>query len=214
MYLYFDESGDWSDNERYYIIGGFLVDDRYKIRRVMKKALRDVRRKFPSLNNKIEIKASDCPSIAKDYILMKISKVPLGIYYLSIDKNHVDSHNKKGKAQNRFYNYTLGIMCCFIAKHQSSQRYDCLIDERNISVGSLNSFEDYINIKTTFEDKIKTTFEIKYGDSKKYYELQVADFICNAFWTKENYPLTDHFSSILNPNLKKRLKFPLSKHGK
>jgi len=108
----------------------------------------------------------------------------------------------------------MGILVKFIVKKCFFSTYRCLIDESSIKVGSLNSFGDYINIELSFKENLDTEIFVKYGLSKNYYEIQAADFICNAFWTKENYPQTDYFSPLIIPKLEGRLIFPICNFGK
>ncbi|MFZ5641777.1 MAG: DUF3800 domain-containing protein [Bacillota bacterium] len=214
MHLIFDESGDWGDHtERYFVLGGYLTADPLRIRGVMRRAIKDVYDEYPRLKILPELKAKDTPPIAKDYILRKLAKEDLKIYYTAIDKNHVPSQNRLGSAQNRFYNYQLGILTTYIRNGNHLPAMKFLIDDRNVKVGSLNSFEDYIFIKLNFDESLSTEISVKYGLSHNYYEIQVADFICNAMWGRENYRAYDNHSNLIWGRVSSRLIFPRSVFG-
>ena len=215
MHLIFDESGDWgSGTERYYVIGGHVTADPRRISVVMRRAVADVYKKFPKLKKLTELKAKDAPPIAKDYILRKIAKENIRIYYIVIDKNHVPSYNRLGVAQNRFYNYQLGILTTYIRNGLHIPEMRFLIDESSIKVGSLNSFEDYIAIKLNFEEGLQTKIDVKYGLSHNHYEIQASDFICNALWGRENYPNEDNYSGLIWGRVASRLIFPRNVFGR
>lgn len=214
MDLIFDESGDWGTlSERYYVIGGFITPNLYKIRGVTRRSMQDIKKEFPRLATVSEIKAQDCPGIAKDYLLRKLVKENIKIFYIVVDKNNIQERFLKTQNQNVFYNYQLGLLAKYIRNGNNYTVFNFSIDNRSIKVASLNSFQDYIFIELNFKLNKETHVSVKYRDSEHFYEIQAADFICNALWTRENYRETDNFSDIIWHKTT-RLKFPIDSFGK
>ncbi len=190
-----------------------MTEDKLRIRGVMRRSLNRIRKKFASLRNIEEIKGSTSPPIARDYLLRKLIKENIEIYYIVADKKHIPRDRRTGRAQNRFYNYLMGILVENVVKNNSYDEYNCLIDERSIRVGYLNSFEDYINIKLNYELNFNIQVNVSYGLSHNYFELQAADFICNTFGKVENHPNQYHYWSIFDQTRVTRLIFPIDSFG-
>lgn len=192
----FDESGDLGDrppSERYFVIGGFYSGDAKRMATVTRRAIGEIRKHHPFLATKPEIKAKDCSIVDKDYVLSKLAHEPdINIVYIVTDKKYVPPGYRLGKVQNLFYNYQLGLLVAYTLRQLTTKPSisHYLIDERSIQTGSLNSFQDYMNIKLNYVQKITIDFQVSYGLSHNYPEIQASDFICNAIWIKENYPKT------------------------
>jgi len=215
MYLIFDESGDWGDTtDRFFVIGGLITPNYLRVRAVMKKTISAVCKQFPRLRKCKELKASDMPPVAKDYVLRRLAKENIKIVYIVADKNHIPRGNRSGIGQNRFYNYQLGILATYLRNGINMPVMNFILDQRSIKVGSLNSFEDYLSIKLNYEECLPTDVSVDYRLSHNYPELQAADFICNALWGRENYPQTDCFSTSIWSKVSCRLTFPKSMFGK
>ncbi|NPV74571.1 MAG: DUF3800 domain-containing protein, partial [Pelotomaculum sp.] len=108
----------------------------------------------------------------------------------------------------------LGLVARYIRSTNNFTELNFTIDNKSLKVGSLNSFEDYIAIKLNFGLRKQTYVSVKYLDSQHFFEIQAADFICNALWGRENYPNTDLYSPFIWRLVKKRLKFPITGFGK
>jgi len=108
----------------------------------MRRAVKDVREQFPGFSVLPEIKANNCPSIAKDYIIRKLAKENIDIYYIVVDKNHLDYSLLEG-------NYN-SLVARYIRSINNFTKLSFTIDNKSLKVGSLNSFEDYIAIKLNF----------------------------------------------------------------
>lgn len=207
IHFVLDESGDWgSTSERFYVIGGYVTKDPVRVRSVMRRLEARIRKRFPEFIGK-EIKASKAYPPIKDFILRALASEDIEFCYLVIDKRNSDSHDKdqelsslKGHELNLFYNYQVGVIATHERRRLSPAEvvaYNFIVDQRSIRTGSQHSLEDYLLINLNLQQGLPTTVKVMYAQSEHRAEVRAADFIANAFWTRENYPRTDNYSILL-----------------
>ena len=183
-YIVIDESGAMHQKENdYFVIAGFITKQIYSIKSRHKKVEKEMREKYSYLNRYDELKGSRIKTRHKIEILNKTLSTPTTIpLAIVIDKKHTVKRKKHNK--NIKYNYFLQILLKYILINYLSlvntERIELLLDNRNVSVGSLNSLEDYLNAELGLEfDK---EFKVHYRNSKEHREVQIADLISNVIF--------------------------------
>lgn len=188
-YVVIDESGATHQKENdYFIIGGYITKQIYKVKSVHKKIERELKEEFPRLKKLDELKGCYLKSQQKARFLNELFKIPSTVpISIIVDKKHL--WKRKHHNENIKYNYFLQLLLNFILnnhKHlMDTEEIELLLDNRNVSVGSLNSLEDYLN--SSLGLTYNKVFKVKYRNSKEHREVQFADLISNVLFGHYNY---------------------------
>lgn len=189
MKLYIDESGTVTHSKgiknRFFIICFVQTTTPEKLIREFRKAKKTFIKTHPECNLDIknEIKGSSMPFGMKKMIFERILKnTDVSFHYKIIDNWNLEKHllNKPSIA----FNYFIGITVEKIKVHINDIENDLflLIDERNQSVESLNSLQDYLTIKYHIEKNYYDNITVKYKDSKSKDLIQLADIFANTLY--------------------------------
>lgn len=189
IYIVLDESGAMHQkNNNYFIIAGFITRQIYSIKSAYKKIEKEMRNKYSHLAKYNELKGAYLNSSIKIEMLNVMLQVPTTIpIAIIIDKKQCSSsvnHNENIK-----YNYFLQILLKFIITNYSHlivyEKIELILDNRNVSVGSLNSLEDYLNAELGLI--FNKVFKVHYKNSREHREVQMADLISNVLFGYYNY---------------------------
>lgn len=194
-YLVLDESGAMHlKNERYFIIGGYLTTNINKVKSCHKKIEKEVLTiKKIGFHNHRELKSSNItPKQQATFIndLLKINEV-IGVS-ITIDKYQLDNFKA---SENLAYNYFVKnlinyLLNCNIPILNEAYNIVLLLDNRSTAVKNANDLETFLNLEFVYSLSYEKNFIVKYLDSKKNREIQMADYIANALW--KSYNFTEH----------------------
>lgn len=183
-YLCLDESGNIHKNgkERYFVIGGMLIEDLMKVKGKFRRSMRDYAKK-KALNPNDEIKASCIKNSDKKAILSSTFK---GASY-AIAMVLVDKQNCRVSFENTnlYYNYFVGVLVDHIMSHYAfdpCSKLNIRLDSRSIKLKDMKNLQDYLITKVCDEQGRDLEIDVKYLPSHHHMDIQIADFICNYFW--------------------------------
>ena len=148
-YIVIDESGATHQKENnYFIIVGYITKQIYSIKSNHKKIERNLRKKYPILNKHKELKGCYVNATQKSEFLNELLKTPTTIpIAIIIDKKHLFKRTQHD--ENIKYNYFIQILLSYILHNypglMNSEEFELILDNRNVSIGSLNSLQDYLN---------------------------------------------------------------------
>ena len=210
-YIVIDESGAVHQSENdYFVIAGYITKQIYSVKSNHKRVEKDLKQKYPYLCKYKELKGCYLRSYQKSAFLNQLFKIPTTIpIAIVIDKRHLfktDRHDENIK-----YNYFLQILLSYILHNYpdllNSDEIQLILDNRNVSVGSLNSLQDYLNsaLGLIYDKK----FKVVYKNSNEHREVQMADLISNVIFGYYNFR-TPKSTFYLIPSLKNTIisKFP------
>lgn len=210
-YIVIDESGAIHQKENdYFIIAGYITKQIYSIKSTHKKMEKQLKETYPYLKKYQELKGCYLKSSQKSIFLNELLNVPTTIpIAIIVDKKHL--YKRTQHNENIKYNYFLQILLSYLLHNYSgllnSEEIQLILDNRNVSVGSLNSLEDYLNsaLGMIFDKK----FRVKYKNSNEHREVQVADLISNVLFGYYNFRTTSS-TYFLIPSMKNTIisKFP------
>ena len=188
-YIVIDESGAMHQKENdYFVIAGFITKQIYSIKSRHKKVEKEMREKYSYLNRYSELKGLFLNSKQKIEILSTLLESPTLIpIAIIVDKKHMIKRNNHN--ENIKYNYFLQLLLHYLLVNYANlflyEKIELILDNRNVSVGSLNSLQDYLNAELglVFDKQ----FKVYYKNSKDHREVQVADLIANTLFGYYNY---------------------------
>lgn len=215
-YIVIDESGALHQSENnYFVIAGYITKQIYSVKSKHKKVEKIIKKEYPYLQKYNELKGCNLKSNQKAEFLNELLDIPTTIpIAIVIDKKHIFKTNKHD--ENIKYNYFLQILLSYLLHNYSgllnSDEIQLILDNRNVSVGSLNSLQDYLNsaLGLIYDKK----FKVIYKNSSEHREVQMADLISNVIFGYYNFRTT-HSTYLKIPLLKNTIisKFPY-KHFK
>lgn len=187
MNLFVDESGiitkSTTKNKRYFILAFLETDNPYNVIRQFRKAKKEYIKKNPcGFDIKDEIKGSEMPYGMKKEIFERLSKKTDATFHFKIVDNYNITNNLLSNTSLAF-NYFIFVSVNNIKKITSSQSPEELfmqIDDRNTAIGSLNSLQEYLEIKFKIETQKFTKIKSSYKDSKSKDLIQVVDLFANT----------------------------------
>lgn len=188
-YIVIDESGAIHQKENeYFIIAGYITKQIYKVKSVHKKVENELRKSDNSLVKYKELKGCFLNACQKSKFLNELFNVPTTIpISIIIDKKNLfkrDQHDENIK-----YNYFIQILLSYLLYNfpgfMNADEIQLILDNRNVSVGSLNSLQDYLNsaLGLIFDKK----FNVVYKNSNEHREVQMADLVANVMFGFYNY---------------------------
>lgn len=210
-YIVIDESGATHQKQNdYFVIAGYITKQIYSVKSIHKKVERDLKLKYPYLNKYKELKGCYLNASQKAEFLNELFKVPTTIpISIIIDKKHL--FKREQHDENIKYNYFIQILLSYLLHNFSGllngDEIQLILDNRNVSVGSLNSLQDYLNsaLGLIYDKK----FDVKYRNSNEHREVQMADLVSNVMFGYYNFR-TEHSAYYLIPSMKNTIvsKFP------
>lgn len=189
MKLYVDESGSITASKerknRYFVIAYAQTANPSNVIRQFRKAKVNYLKTQtnPPFNIKDEIKGSEMPYGMKKAIFQRLAeKTDLRFHYKIIDNNNL--HSNLVSSPSISFNYFIGLSLKSICYSQviENESLFMLIDERNQSVQSLNSLEEYLKIEFTLNNTLLSNVTVKYKDSKTKDLIQIADIFANTLY--------------------------------
>ena len=188
-YIVIDESGATHQiQNNYFVIAGYITKQIYSVKSTHKKIEKKLKELYPNLKKYSELKGIYLKSYHKVEFLNELFKIPTTIpICIVIDKRHLFKTTKHD--ENIKYNYFLQILLSYILHNYTNllngDEIQLILDNRNVSVGSLNSLEDYLNsaLGLIYDKK----FKVKYRNSNEHREVQMADIISNVMFGYYNF---------------------------
>ena len=173
--------------ERYFIIGGYLIDDVNYIKSKCQKIELLLKNNNEYIKKLRQIKGNKLKSeeLVK-YIsyIYKNSKSFIPVFIL-VDKNEL---TRKNWNENEAFNFFVKCLINYLIKGKIiDKKYNNInihMDNRTISTNFKNSLETHLNLNF-YHYKIK--FSIVKKDSKKYPEIRGADIICYILYRIYNH---------------------------
>ncbi len=187
--LYVDESGSITASadrkKRYFVIAYAQTSNPNNVIRQFRKAKVDFLKmqSTPTFDIKDEIKGSEMPYAMKKLIFQRLAeKTDITFHYKIIDNNNLTTNLINSPSIS--FNYFIGLSLKSICHSQTiqSESLFMLIDERNQSVQSLNSLEEYLKIEFTLNNTLLSDVTVKYKDSKTKDLIQIADIFANTLY--------------------------------
>lgn len=189
MKLYIDESGSITANinsrNRFFVIAILETSEPHRVIRQFRRAKSNyVKMTNKSIDITREIKGSEMDYGMKKLIFEELSeKTDCVFHYIIIDNKELDTR-LVDKVEVSF-NYFLNTFIQRIVKNRSEyerKELFLLIDERNVSTGSLNTLEEYLYIEQIIKNGMFDDVKVKYKDSSTKDLIQVADIFCNTVY--------------------------------
>ncbi len=201
--VFVDESGTIKkgklNNCEYFVITLLFIKDEKHLNKVFRrsrlKVIKNNKELYQTLQNEKEIKGSwlleeDKESIYKE--VLEKCKDDFEIAVIILDE--MNSKEKFRENSARTFNYLIKNYLNKIFRKKSKFKYlnkfDFIIDERNVATESKATLKEYLNTEINLlQDFCENDIDVHYYDSKKYLMLQLADFISNTFYRyyqKEN----------------------------
>jgi hypothetical protein len=200
IFIILDESGNLHKNstDRYFVIGGVLTTKPELLNKKYRKINKNlkIRRNIPI---DVELKASKLNKYDKIDLFKNIQIVnDFKFVGIVVDKSKLQ---RKISRVNLFYNYLLKVLMLSLKQNglitEKTENIHLILDQRSIKSGSINSLEDYLNIEFNYHLYIEmhTNFMVNYADSRKSFNIQLADLLCNTVWSEYHYPSLDKTKS-------------------
>lgn len=203
IYIVIDESGATHQKQNnYFVIAGYITKQIYSVKSTHKKVEKKLKEKYEYLNKYKELKGCYLKSQQKAEFLNELFKIPTTIpISIIIDKRHLfkcEQHDENIK-----YNYFIQILLSYLLHNYpgllKGGEIQLILDNRNVSVGSLNSLSDYLNSALGLIYNKK--FKVIYRNSNEHREVQMADLISNVMFGYYNFR-TQYSTYHLIPALK------------
>ncbi len=188
MYIFIDESGSFAgDKDSYFVVGGFVTGNH---RRTMKVFRRWQKTKFPKkLRYKNEVKFSDTG--LKDELRLKtlsyFTKYDIRIFYTFLKKENIPQEykNKKGIETGLLYTEVVAKTLNLLLP-TTDLEFRILRDKRHLRRISQVRFNEIIKLDLLPKLPAKPLFQIEAVDSGTNPNIQIADWICGAFFRYYN----------------------------
>ena len=211
VYIVIDESGAIHQTENnYFVIAGYITKQIYSVKSIHKKTEKILKEKYSYLSKYKELKGCYLKSYQKADFLNSLFAIPTTIpIAIVIDKRYLLKRSQHD--ENIKYNYFLQVLLSYLLHNYTNlllaNEIQLILDNRNVSVGSLNSLEDYLNSALGLIYNKK--FKVKYKNSSEHREVQMADLISNVVFGYYNFR-SFHSAYNLIPSMKSIIisKFP------
>jgi hypothetical protein len=195
--FFVDESGSipgrliMDENHKFFIIAFVHTDNPKKLKNTYKRAISTLKKKFPEVflncSDPNEMKGSECPPFMKYFIFNKlVSNTDIKIGYMCV--NTWGILDRFRDYPERSFNYLVKV----ITKNFPLSPYEFnglqyYIDNRNSSIPSLKSLEDYLYSQLVLDEQYISGVSVEYVDSKNFINVQVADMVANTIYQYYRY---------------------------
>ena len=210
-----DESGAMHlKHERYFVIAGFITTELHKVKSCHKELEKIVKgRKGIPLSKKVELKSSVINDSQQALFLN-------GLYSLSgvtpvaivVDKYNL---NQFGASENVAYNFFVKTLLKYLFECNlpilQTKNIELRVDNRNTSVKTLHDLETFLQWE--FE-LLNLEIQVKYLDSKDNRDVQMADYVANVIWRKNNCKNETLSKRVINMDQTYISRFPFKYFGK
>lgn len=189
MRLYVDESGvitlSRKKEKRFFILCFVQSKNFNKAIREFRKAKKDYIECYPDCGLSItdEIKGSEMTYKMKEMIFNRLNeKTDIIFHFKVVDNYHL--YPKLRSSPSITFNYLNYLSIKEICSNLSNveDRLVMLIDERNQSVGSLNSLQEYLQIEFVIKEQYFNEVKVEYKDSRTKDMIQIADVFSNTIF--------------------------------
>lgn len=209
-----DESGAMHlKDERYFVIAGFITRELHKVTSSHKRVEEIVKqRKNIPINKKIELKSSHINNSQQALFLNELYSlsevVPIAIV---VDKENLKNF---GASENVAYNFFVKTLLKYLFKCNipilQTNQIEIRADNRNISVNNLKDLETFLQWEFELMD---LEVKVRYLDSKNNRDVQMADYVANLVWKKNNLPNEDLSRRVPHYYRTYISKFPIKTFG-
>lgn len=185
--IFIDESGSITRSKlkkkRYFIISLIETNDPYGVRRIFRRAKKDYILKHQSvskLDYTQEIKGSEMPLKMKKAIYEAlIEYTDIKLHYIVVDNWHLI--DKFHDDVELCFNYVLYVYLRKLLKKHRHDELSLRLDERNCSVGSTNSLNNYLKLNIyILENLVEKYDNCRYCVSEENDLIQVSDLLANT----------------------------------
>jgi len=176
IYIYLDESGDLGFNKKssnHIVIALLITKNPFKVERCIKRIRqRKLKKKLKELP---EIKFNKSNDHIREKTLQCITKEPIEIAYIVLDKDRVSPSRQNHK--QKIYNFIASyLMCCL--PYENTTKLKLIVDKRISNKVVRTDFDRYVREKTGFK------VDISHENSEYNKCLQATDFIAGAIFRK------------------------------
>lgn len=215
-YLYLDDSGVLSKNDKFFVYGGFVVSDENKAKLNVnyKRRVKKLKRKI-GLNDQSEIKGFGITSVDRSSLLRNLQSNCTQIFIVVEIINLPDHVFYSSKNTTRHKNYLVFRIVEKLLLSGKLDKCDSLtiwLDNQNVAVSAKDSLESYLH-NSFNENKYYSQkkfcelnheyieFSVDYKDSKHSYLIQGADLLANTMYRKHCKGLDDGYDEIQSDHI-------------
>ncbi|WP_404997554.1 DUF3800 domain-containing protein [Enterococcus gallinarum] len=187
MRIFVDESGCITTSKysgtRFFVIAFLETDEPYNVIRQFRKAkAKYIKNHNTDFDIKDEIKGSEMPYGMKKTIFESLAeKTDVKFHFKIIDNfNIIDSLKSNTALAFNYFTYLTLNNIHKISTSSSKNIMKIMLDDRNTAIESLNSLEDYLQIKFMIETSTLNELKTSYKDSKSKDLIQVVDLFANT----------------------------------
>ena len=187
--FFIDESGSITRStyykKRYFIISLIETNNYFHVKRTfrqLKTKLPQVFGRYTEEDIKKEIKGSEMKVDVKRYFFDELkSKTDINFHYIIIDNQHINDNFHSNV--ELCFNFVLATYLKHLCNKRRMKDIKLYLDERNCSVQSLNSLQDYLKIELTMENNyVDTVSDCIYCNSENEEIIQIADMLANLVY--------------------------------
>lgn len=187
QYLYLDESGIIHKNspDRFFVIGGILTKDHKHVKKKFVNLNHELKEKYNMAINE-ELKGTHLEYREKRDILFKIQEIEDAyIVVIVVDKEKV---KLRLNDERIYYNYFVGKLIEYLINKKALNAnifftLQINLDKRTMRIGDKNSLANYLNLLLNIDRGFDIDVKVEYIDSSSNYMIQLADIVCNTFWS-------------------------------
>ena len=176
IYIYLDESGDLGFDKKssnHIVIALLITKNPFKVERCIKKIRqRKLKKKLKELP---EIKFNKSNDIIRKKTLSCITKEPIELAYIVLDKNRVSPSRQNPK--QKIYNFITGYLMRNLP-YENTTKLELIVDKRISNKVVRTDFDRYVREKTGFK------VDISHENSEYNKCPQATDFIAGAIFRK------------------------------
>lgn len=188
MYIYLDESGNFTGGkEPYFIVGGFITNEP---RRSAKAFRRWQHTKFPKkLRRKNEVKFSDTGLNEKLRLktLDYFTKQDIRVFYAFLDKSNIPLEYRKKKGLETGLLYAeIVAQALHLLLPTADLEFRIFRDQRHLRKLPQIKFNEILRLDLIPNLPAKVLIEIESLDSSTNPNIQIADWICGALFRYYN----------------------------
>lgn len=188
MFIFLDESGNFTgDKDQYFIVGGFVTGDQRRTAKVFRKWQK---KKFPKkLRYRNEVKFSN--SGLSDELRLKtlsyFTKYDIRIFYTFLKRENIPQEYRKKRGLEAGALYTKVVSKALnLLLPTTDLGFWVFRDKRHLQRITQSKFNEMLKLDLSPSLPAKATFQIEAIDSGTNPNIQIADWICGAFFRYYN----------------------------